>query len=299
MGKRARLLGVPNFSEGTNERTIGTLQASFAAKAEVLNVHRDPKHNRSVFTLAAGRQDLAEALVEGAEAAIDLIDIRHHEGVHPHIGALDVCPAVWLVEEQREEARGVALEVGQRIGSLGIPVFLYGDLASSEERRERAFFRRGGPEELARRMQSGELAPDFGPEAPHASAGATLVTARHPLVAYNLELDTPDVETARAIAAELRESGGGLSGVRAVGLPRDAGRSQISVNVNDPHEVSLGEVAREAGRLAGEHGVRVVEAELVGLAPEHALRGYEDAPPIRDFDPDTHLIERRLAALDR
>ena len=299
MGSPARLLGVPNFSEGSNERTIGALKSSLGARAEVLNVHRDPKHNRSVFTLAAERQDLADALVAGAEQAIELIDMRQHQGVHPRIGALDVCPAVWLVEEQREEARGVALEIGQRIGTLGIPVFLYGDLASSEERRERAFFRRDGPDGLARRMQAGELAPDFGPDAPHASAGGTLVTARHPLVAYNLELDTPDVGVARAIATELREAGGGLTGVRAIGLPRDARRTQISVNVNDPHEVSLGQVAREVGKLARAHGVRVIEAELVGLAPENALRGYEEAPPIRDFDPDTHLIERRLAALDR
>jgi glutamate formiminotransferase / 5-formyltetrahydrofolate cyclo-ligase len=299
MGDRARLLGVPNFSEGANERTIDTLERTLGARAEVLNVHRDPTHNRSVFTLAARRGDLAEALVAGAESAIELIDMRRHEGVHPRIGALDVCPAVWLADEQREEARGVALEVAQRIGTLGVPVFLYGELASGEERRERAFFRRGGPQDLARRMQSGEIAPDFGPEAPHPSAGATLVTARRPLVAYNLELDTPDLKTARAVAAELRESGGGPRGVRAIGLPRDSGRSQISVNVEDPHEISLGEVARAVAKLARKHGARVVEAELVGLAPEGAMRGYEDAAPIRDFDPDTHLIERRLAALDR
>lgn len=299
MSERARLLGVPNFSEGRNERVIGTLEITLGAEAEVLNVHSDAGHNRTVFTLTAQPRQLAGALVDGAGQAIGLIDMRKHEGQHPHIGALDVCPVVWLVEGQREEARGVALEVGQRIGTLGVPVFLYGDLASSDERRERAFFRRGGPEELARRMQAGELAPDFGPEAPHTSAGATLVTARHPLVAYNLELDTADPAVARAIAAELRESGGGLRGVRAIGLPRESGRCQISVNVNDPHEISLGEVAREVTELAKEHGASVVEAELVGLAPEDALRGYEQGPPIRDFDPDTHLIERRLAALDR
>jgi glutamate formiminotransferase len=299
MGKRARLLGVPNFSEGRSERVIDALQRTLGGEAEVLNVHSDAAHNRSVYTLAGQRQEIAEALVDGAEQAIELIDIRRHQGDHPHIGALDVCPVVWIFKEEREEARGVALEVGQRIGTLGIPVFLYGELASSEERRERAYFRRGGPEELARRMQAGELAPDFGPEAPHPSAGATLVTARHPLVAYNLELDTPDLEVARAVAAELRESEGGMVGVRAIGLPREGGRCQVSINVHDPREVPLGEVAREAARLAKKHGARVVEAELVGLAPEDALRGYEDAPPIRDFDPDTHLIERRLAELDR
>jgi len=299
MASRSHLLAVPNFSEGRNERVIGTIGASMGGRAELLNVHRDGEHNRSVFTLAGEREALAEALVIGAEEALKLIDMRSHQGLHPHIGALDVCPAVWLVAEQKEEARGVALEVAQRLATLEVPVFLYGELASSDERRERAYFRRGGPAELARRMQEGELRPDFGPETPHPTAGATLVTARHPLVAYNLELDTPDPEVARAIAAELRESGGGLPGIRAIGLPRDEQRSQVSVNVNDPREVSLAQVAREVGKLAQPHGARVVEAELVGLAPEDALRGYEDAPPIRDFDPDTHVIERRIAAIDR
>ena len=299
MGARSHLLAVPNFSEGTNERIVGTLGATLGEKAELLNVHRDPQHNRSVFTLAGRREELAEALVAGAEQAIELIDLRRHQGLHPHIGALDVCPAVWLVADQREEARGLALEVAQRLASFELPVFLYGELASSDERRERAFFRRGGPAELARRMADGELSPDFGPTAPHPSAGATLVTARRPLVAYNLELDTPDIEVARAIAAELREAGGGPVGVRALGLPRTEGRSQVSVNVEDPAEVPLAQIAREVSRLARERGARVLEAELVGLAPEEALLGYEDGPPIRDFDPDTHLIERRLAALDR
>jgi glutamate formiminotransferase len=299
MGGRAHLLGVPNFSEGASERVIGALEATLARYAEVLNVHSDALHNRSVFTVAAEPAELARALLAGAEHAIALIDMRRHQGLHPHVGALDVCPAVWPLEEGREAAREVALEVAEGIGKLGIPVFLYGELAADPDRRERAHFRRGGLPELIRRMAEEGLEPDFGPGAPHPSAGATLVTARHPLVAYNLELDTPDLEVARAIAAELRESGGGPTGVRAIGLPWSEGRTQISINVTDPQEVSLARVAREAGKLARERGARVVEAELVGLAPEEALRGYQDGPPIRDFDPDTHLIERRLAELDR
>jgi glutamate formiminotransferase / 5-formyltetrahydrofolate cyclo-ligase len=295
---RDHLLGVPNFSEGASERVIGAIGATLGERAHVLDVHSDPAHNRSVFTVAAALEPLGEALVASAEQAIALIDMRRHQGLHPHVGALDVCPVVWLVDEQREEARGVALEVAQRIATLGVPVFLYGDLATGSERRERAFFRRGGPAELARRMAAGELEADLGPAAPHPSAGATLVTARHPLVAYNLELDTPDPDVARAVAAELREAGGGAEGVRAIGLPIDGERSQVSVNVHDPAEVPLGRIARQVAELARRHGATVVEAELVGLAPEAALRGYEDGPPIRDFDPDTRLIERRLAALD-
>jgi glutamate formiminotransferase / 5-formyltetrahydrofolate cyclo-ligase len=173
-------------------------------------------------------------------------------------------------------------------------VFLYGELASSPERSERAFFRRGGPAELVRRMESGELAPDLGPPAPHPSAGATLVTARPPLVAFNVELDTPNPEIARAVAAELREVGGGLPGVRALGLPRADERAQVSVNVHAPRAVPLARVVSEISRLAAEHGARPVEAELVGLAPEVALEGYPGEPPIRDFDPKRDVIENVL-----
>lgn len=297
MVSEPRLLAVPNFSEGRSERVVGALAATLGAHAEVLDTHFDPEHNRSVFTLAAERESLAEALVAGAQHAIDLIDMRSHQGLHPHIGALDVCPAVWVGEEQDELARTVALEAGERIGSLGVPVFLYGELARSDERQERAYFRRGGPAELARRMASGELAPDFGPDVPHPTAGATLATARQPLVAFNLELDTPNPEIAREIASELREAGGGMPGVRAIGLPRDGERSQVSVNVHDPETVPLAHVAAEVRRLAKRHGVEVVEAELVGLAPEAALRDYgEDDPPIAGFATEAHVIEHRLAA---
>ena len=290
------LLGVPNFSEGRNERVVGALGATLRSHAEVLDTHFDAQHNRSVFTLVAERDPLAEALLAGAEHAIHLIDMRSYQGLHPHMGALDVCPAVWITKEQEELARGVALEVAERIGSLGVPVFLYGALATDEERTERAYFRKGGPAEMARRMASGELVPDFGPDVPHPSAGATLVTSRRPLVAFNLELDTPNPEIARAIAAELREAGGGLPGVRAIGLPRDGERSQVSINVHDSEAVPLAKIATEVSRLAKAHGARVIEAELVGLAPKAAMEGYGDEhPPIPGFATEAHVIEHRLA----
>jgi glutamate formiminotransferase len=143
-------------------------------------------------------------------------------------------------------------------------------------------------------MESGELEPDLGPSAPHPTAGATLVTAREPLVAFNVELDTSDLEVARAVAAALREAGGGRPGVRALGLPRGEERSQVSVNVHDPYEVPLAEVVAEISRLAAEHGARPVEAELVGLVPEAALADYPDEPPIRNFDPKRDVIENVL-----
>jgi glutamate formiminotransferase / 5-formyltetrahydrofolate cyclo-ligase len=288
------LVGVPNFSEGRNERVIEALEATLGAHARVLNRHFDGQHNRAVYTIAAGPPELVEALFAGAEHALDLIDLRGYQGLHPHIGALDVCPVVWQSSDRHDGAVAAAREVGDRIASLGIPVFFYGELATSPERQERAYFRQGGPAELARRMGSGELKPDLGPGEPHPTAGATLVTAREPLVAFNVELDNPNPEIARAIAAELRESGDGLIGVRAIGLPLEGGRTQVSVNVHDPLAVPLAKVVERISRLAAEHGVRPIEAELVGLAPAVALEGYPDEPPIRDFDPKRDVIENLL-----
>ena len=288
------ILCVPNFSEGRSERVVRAIEATLRANATVLNCHFDAQHNRSVYTLAGDADQLRAAAVAGAQHALELIDMRGHQGLHPHIGAIDVCPFVWVHDDFHEAALEAARAAAVGIAELGIPVFLYGELASDEERRERAFFRRGGPAELARRMESGELEPDLGPGEPHPSAGATLVTARRPLVAFNLELDTPNPEIAREVASQLREAGGGLPGVRALGLPREGERAQVSINVHDATAVPLSRVVEEVRRLAAEYGARPVEAELVGLAPASALEGYPDDPPIRDFNPAEHVIERVL-----
>jgi glutamate formiminotransferase len=288
------LVAVPNFSEGRNVRVIGALEATLGCHARILNCHYDAQHNRCVFTMAAAPGKLVEALVAGAAHATDLIDLRSHQGVHPHIGALDVCPVVWQIDERHEAAVAAARQAAEGIAAVGIPVFFYGELASSPERHERAYFRQGGPAELARRMGSGELRPDLGPDAPHPSAGATLVTAREPLVAFNVELDTSNPEIAREIAADMREAGGGLPGVRALGLPREGERTQVSMNIHDPRAVPLAKVVAEVSRLAARHGARAVEAELVGLVPEAAMEGYPDEPPIRGFDPMRDVIENVL-----
>ncbi|HEY7121063.1 MAG TPA: hypothetical protein VH329_00760 [Solirubrobacterales bacterium] len=292
--RRLPLVAVPNFSEGRSERVIGTLEATLGGSARVLNRHFDSEHNRCVFTLAAKPAGLVEALLAGAREAINVIDLRGYRGLHPHIGALDVCPVVWQGENRHKDAVKAARKAAEGISALGVPVFYYGELASSPERAERAYFREGGPAELARRMRAGELKPDLGPSEPHPSAGATLVTAREPLVAFNVELNTPDTEVARAVAAELREAGGGLAGVRALGLPRESGQCQVSLNIHDPIEVPLANVIAEIKRLAAQHGVRPVEAELVGLAPEAAFEGYPDDVPIRGFDPRRDIIENVL-----
>lgn len=273
------------------------MEAAFRGGVALLDRHSDRDHDRTVFTLAGEPDALSEALARGAAEAIRAIDMHAYEGVHPAIGALDVCPLVWPSAGDREPARETALAVARRIGALGVPVFLYGELARGPDRLERAYFRNGGLPELWLRMESGELRPDQGPQLPHRTAGATLVSARPPLGAFNVELDSADVDLARAVAAGLRESGGGPAGVRAIGLALSGGRVQVSVNVQDPVAVPLGEVVRHVRRLADPLGARPVEAELIGLVPAAALVDYPDDVPISGFDPEQGTIEARLAAL--
>jgi glutamate formiminotransferase / 5-formyltetrahydrofolate cyclo-ligase len=289
------LLAAPNFSEGRDISVIAALRAALDADRGLLDRHSDLEHNRTVYTLAGEGRALEERLVAGASVAIERIDMRRHRGLHPCIGALDVCPLVWLDLEGQEPARAQGRSVAERIGALGVPVFLYGDLASSEERRERAFFREGGQETLRQRMASGEMAPDFGPPEPHKTAGATLVTARPPLAAFNVVLDTAEAAIAQRVAAAVREGGGGPPGVRAIGLPLEGGRSQVSTNVHDPIAVPLRMVVARVTELAAEQGACPVEAEIVGLVPAAALQGFPRELPIRDFDPERHVIERRTS----
>jgi glutamate formiminotransferase / 5-formyltetrahydrofolate cyclo-ligase len=289
------LLAVPNVSEGSDEERLGRLQRAFARGVTLLDRHSDVDHGRSVFTLAGPPGPLTEALAAGAEEALETVEMDRYRGVHPAVGALDVCPIVWFDPADREAARAEAVAVATQIGGLGVPVFLYGELARDPGRAERAYFRNGGLAELWLRMESGELRPDFGPDLPHRTGGATLVTARPPLAAFNFELDSGDVEVARAVAAGLREAGGGPAGVRAIGLLLSSGRAQVSTNVHDPLTVPLGEIVERVRELAAPLGARPLEAELVGLVPRVALAGYPADVPMRGFDPRRHVIEARLA----
>jgi glutamate formiminotransferase len=292
------LLAVPNVSEGRDPATLARLRSAFGRGAALLDRHSDGDHDRTVFTLAGRPGPLLEALVAGAEEALETIDMSHYVGAHPAVGAVDVCPVVWLDPADRDAARTEAVATAAQIGGLGIPVFLYGELAREPGRAERAYFRNGGLTELWLRMESGELRADFGPALPHRRAGATLVTARPPLAAFNVELDSGDVEVARAVAAGLREAGGGLPGVRAIGLLLSSGRTQVSTNVHDPLAVPLAAVVERVRELAAALGARPLAAELVGLIPAVALAGYPEDVPMRGFDPERHVIERRLAALE-
>jgi glutamate formiminotransferase / 5-formyltetrahydrofolate cyclo-ligase len=284
------LLAVPNVSEGEDPEAIDALGGAFQP-ARLLDTHSDPDHGRSVFTLAGHQGELAQALLAGAREAAVRIDLRKPGGSHPHVGALDVAPVVYLDDESRGAAVAEALTAAGLIGeTLGLPVFLYGQLATREEHAERAALRDGGPPGLAERVASGELKPDYGPSKCDPRAGAVLVTARPPLIAFNVDLDSDDVHLARQIAAHVRESGGGLPGVRAIGLYLPArGRAQVSFNVHDHRAVPLRLLVEEVRARAP-----VAEAELVGLAPRGAFDGFPDDVPLRGFDPERHLIENAL-----
>jgi glutamate formiminotransferase len=287
------LEAVPNFSEGRDEGTIKALGDALASHAEVLDVHSDPDHNRSVFTLVGQEETLERALVTAVDAARQRIDLRAHQGAHPRVGAADVVPLVPLRPEDMARARSVALRVAERIGGeLGLPVFLYGEVGQG---RGPAFFRSGGVEELGRRLEAGELRPDYGPSRLDPRAGAVLVGARPPLIAFNVNLRTTSPEVAREIAAVVRETGGGFPGVRALGLElRAAGLAQVSMNVEDHEAAALHEILARIETEAAARGAEVVESELVGLMPAAAAVAAAGALlRIEGFDA-SRVLELRL-----
>jgi glutamate formiminotransferase / 5-formyltetrahydrofolate cyclo-ligase len=321
------LLAVPNVSEGRNAATVSAIERAFTDDGDatrLLDRHSDADHHRTVYTLAGAPETLAQALLRGARETVQRIDINDgRRGVHPHVGAMDVVPVVYLEERARGAACAEALAVADMIGGLGVPVYLYGELAAG---RSRAELRRGGVRALAQRMGQGER-PDFGPWNVHPRAGATLVAARAPLVAFNLELAAPaTVVEARRIASVIREGGEeGLAGVRAIGVCLKAGLSrkellsvraelwrprawlrhsraglrerrrrgtvvaQVSMNVERPAEVPLRVVVQAVRRHA-----EVECAELVGMAPRAALEGFPAELWTHGFDPERHVIENAL-----
>jgi glutamate formiminotransferase len=287
------LEGVPNFSEGSDAAIIQALCDAVAAQARLLDVHSDGDHNRSVLTLVGTDEQVVEALVSVTAVAKERIDLSRHEGAHPRVGAADVVPVVPIRPEDMERAKAAAFAVAYRIAhDLELPVFLYGELAPG---RGPSFFRRGGLEELRRRVEQGELAVDLGPSEIGERAGCVLVGARRPLIAFNVDLAGADLETARAIAAAVRESGGGFPGVRALGLELPlAGRVQVSMNVEDWEAAALSEIVARIEGEAESRGARVAGSELVGLMPAGAAAAAAGrALRIDGFDA-SRVLELRL-----
>jgi glutamate formiminotransferase len=295
---------VPNVSEGRDRATIDALvDACRVPGMRVLDVHSDADHHRSVITIAGDPWALQDALVSLAGECIDRIDLRRHRGAHPRLGALDVAPIVALADDDMPLAGEIAAGLAERLGTeLNLPVFLYGDELATDPDRTRPFdFRRQGLDWLEEEVAEGRIVPDAGPPRLHPSAGAVLVGARMPLVAWNVWLPDGSLTEARAIAARVRESGGGPRGLRALGLwLSDAGSAQVSMNLEDyrvtPPYAAVSAVRAEASRL----GVEAGDSELVGLIPWAAL-AYGPSPSalgLRGFRPG-QLLEAKMPALAR
>ena len=291
------LEAVPNVSEGRSGPVIATIERAFARDSRVLDVHADGDHHRSVFTLVADPTALVDALLAGISAAVALVDLRSHSGVHPRVGAVDVVPLVPFPDDDMELAARTARTLSGRIGAeLGLPVFHYGEIGDG---RRPAFFRAGGLEALTRRVELGELVQDAGPRHIDPKSGAVLVGARRLLIAYNLILDTNDVAIACEIAGVVRESGGGMPGVQAIGLHLpSSGRVQVSMNVVDIERAPLHVVVERVRAEAAIRGAAVTEGELVGLVPENVVRAALEAGVELPGIDESRELERALGRSD-
>ena len=267
---------VPNFSEGRDEARIQRIADSVrnTSGVRVLDLHSDPYHDRSVLTFVGEEEPLLRASVALACACAREIDLAAQSGVHPRMGSLDVLPIIPLrpplSEAALEDAVRLARSVGETIGSLGFPVYLYGAAASAPHRENLAEVRRGGYSGLLARTEDPLWKPDYGPEKLPPRSGAVAVGARPFLVAFNAYLDTDDVEVARAVAGEVRERDGGLPGVKALGL-EVGGRAQVSMNLTDLGRTSVPVALEAVCRSAKRRGARVESTELVGLMPLAAV----------------------------
>jgi glutamate formiminotransferase len=265
---------VPNFSEGRRSEVIEAIADEIRSQPGVrlLDVQADASHNRSVLSFVGDLDAVRAAALAATRRAVHLIDMNTHQGEHPRMGAVDVIPFVPISGVTMEECVAAARRLGREIWeTLRVPVFFYADAASRPERRRLPDIRKGEYEGLSAKLSDPAWAPDVGEPAPHPTAGATAVGARAPLIAYNINLASEDVEVARKIARAVRESSGGLANVQAMGVRSESGRAQVSMNLLDytrtPIHVAYEQVRIEASR----HGVDILESEVVGLVPLDAI----------------------------
>ena len=291
------MLSVPNISEGRDSELIEKLSERFCtAGATLVDVHGDRDHNRSVFTLTGQVEQLIGGVLAGAELAIESIDLSMHRGQHPRVGVLDVAPLVYTEEVERATARTAALELAERLGSeLELPVYLYGELASSPERVERAYYRKRVGGEVTR-VEAGllgqdqKMMPDYGPQRYDPGSGVTLVTARPPLVAFNINLVSDDLGEAKVLAATLREADE-LPGLKTMALHIEQSSGvQISINVERPAQTPLRMIVERVIELSGDPE-SVANVEIVGTVSEEALEGLEDVARLGGFDRKRQIIE--------
>jgi len=267
---------VPNVSEGRNRATIDEIASAVRlAGARLLDVHSDVDHNRSVFTFVGGENDVAEGTLSLCRVAVRRVDLGKHRGTHPRMGAIDVVPFVPLDDASMSVCIRLATETGRRIAEeFDIPVYLYGESATRPERANLAEIRRGGFERFGEKISNSAWAPDFGPKRVHPTAGVVAVGARPFLVAYNVVLETKDVEAARQTARAVRERDGGLPGVKALGMILESrGLAQVSMNLTNVRATTVFDAFEAVRHEAARRGIGVRESEIVGLVPRVALGG--------------------------
>jgi len=289
---------VPNFSEGRRQPVLDALAGAVSGVAGVrlLDVQADPDHNRSVLTFVGQAPAVLAAAMAAVTTATKLIDMEQHQGSHPRIGATDVVPFVPVAGTDLADCVELARRLGTMIADqLAIPVYLYGAAAASPERAVLADLRRGQYEGLKTEITSPERRPDFGPARMHPTAGATVVGARLPMVAYNVYLQGGDLRLAKAIARRIRERNGGLPGVQAIGLTVESGEVQVSMNLLDTSRTSIWRAFNEVARLAAEAGAVAVRSEVVGLVTAAAVAGsLSEAIVCPDLTPaqilESHLV---------
>jgi glutamate formiminotransferase len=295
----ALIESVPNISEGRRPDVVAGIADALRAVPglHVLDVQSDAAHNRSVLTLAGDIEPLAAAIPRLFERAIAAIDLRQHRGEHPRVGAVDVVPFIPISGATMADSVALAKRIAADVAArFGVPVFLYEEAASSPMRRNLEDIRRGEFEGLAAKMTEPGWAPDFGPRAPHPSAGASVIGARMPLIAYNINLATDRLDVAKKIASAVRMSGGGLRFVKAMGVAlEDRGIVQVSMNLTNYEQTPMFRVFELVRREAERYGVQVLESEIVGLVPQAALTAAaEYYLRLAGFSAD-QVLERRLA----
>lgn len=265
---------VPNFSEGRDEKIV-ELIIDEARKIEgviILDYSSDKDHNRTVLTMIGSPEQVKEAAINTAKKAAELIDMSTHEGAHPRMGATDVVPFTPVSNVTIAECVEIAKEVGAELGSWGIPVYLYEDAASTPARKNLADVRKGQYEGFFEKIKGEEWVPDFGPQEMNAKSGATAVGARVPLVAFNINLDTPNVEVADKIAKKVRHLGGGLRFVKAIGLKlEERNQTQVSMNLVNYEKSAVYQAFEMVKMEARRYGVNVVGSEVIGTVPMKAL----------------------------
>jgi glutamate formiminotransferase len=265
---------VPNFSEGRRLDVIEAVVAAVRAVpgVTVLNVQSDESHNRTVLTFAGDADPVAGAVIALVEKAVALIDMNQHRGEHPRLGAVDVVPFVPIGQTTMEECTLLTRRVAEQVWTqLHVPVYFYAEAATSPRRVRLPDIRKGEYEGLAEKMQQPDWAPDVGEPRPHPTAGAVVIGARRPLIAYNINLHTTDVGVARAVAKAVRESSGGLTGVQAMGVIAVTGQAQVTINVLDHARTPLHRIFDLVRIEAERFGIAVAESEVVGLVPLDAV----------------------------